>query len=293
MRSRLILCRPFRLRFAGLVLRVLALSVPVIAPSGLTAQPMQLPGAAGSAPVGTPVAPPPPAGQPGAGQPPGTPRPPSAPAVRAVADDAVVGQALMHQGTSGRLVMERRPEGYGLRFSAEGFQITNLLEPCGVSFGEQAVPLESLGRPAGLPRFRLQSSVCPIVVDVLNNALLVVEPQTPCVIEAAQCRLTPRGLWGPDARGLVALARDIEKERVRAESQVREGFRQLGVQGGNDERRDVAREQAGFSSEREQICREFSREASHSFCAAKVTEARAASVRARLTKGAGEPAARR
>jgi hypothetical protein len=290
MRSRLTLRRPFRLRFAGFTLRVLALSALAIAPSGLSAQPMQLPGAAGSAPVGTPVAPPVPAGQPGAAQPPGTPR---RPAVRPVADDAVVGQALMHQGMSGRVVMERQPGGFGLKFTAEGFQTNNLLEPCGVSFGEQAVPLENLGRPEGLPRFRLQSSVCPIVFDVLNNALLVVEPQTPCVIEAAQCRLTPRGLWGPDARGLVALARDIEKERARAETQVRESFRQLGVQGGNDERRNVAREQAGFSSEREQICRDFSREASHSFCAAKVTEARAASLRARLAKGAGEPAPRR
>lgn len=266
----------------------IALVVLMVSCAAVAAQPLQLPGAAGSAPVGTPVAPPP-----AAGQPPGTPRPAALPPARAVADDAIVGQAMLHQGASGRVVMERRAGGYALKFSAEGFQINNLLEPCGVSFGEQAVPLESLGRPAGLPRFKLQSSVCPIVFDVLNNAMLVIEPQAPCVIEAAQCRLTPRGLWGPDARGLVALARDIEKERARAEAQVRDGFRQLTSNGSVEEQRSVAREQAGFSSEREQICRDFAREATHSFCAAKVTEARAASVRARLTKGAGEPAPRR
>jgi hypothetical protein len=43
----------------------------------------------------------------------------------------------------------------------------------------------------------------------------------------------------------------------------------------------VAREQASFSSEREQTCRDFNREGNHGFCAAKFTEARALSLRAR------------
>lgn len=251
-------------------------------PGSVLAQPMQLPGAVGSAPVGVPVAPPaaatgaaPPAGFPGS-------RPAAVP-VKQVADDAIVGQALLHQGRSGRFVMERLRGGYGLKVSFEGFQTTNLLEPCGVAFGDEAVPLESLGRPAGLPRFRLQASACPVVFDVLNNALMVVEPQAPCVIEAAQCRIDPRGLWAPDGRGLVALARDIEKDRARAEAQVREGFRVLGERGSPDDKRMVAREQASFSSEREQTCRDFNREGNHGFCAAKFTEARASSLRARNT----------
>lgn len=249
----------------------------------LAAQPMQLPGSAGSTPVGTPVAPPsaapgaPPAGFPGA-----APKPAAPPPLRVIAEDAIVGQGLAHQGRGGRFVMERMRGGYGLKFAVDGFQTTNLLEPCAVSFGEQAVPLENLGRPEGLPRFRLQSAVCPIVFDVLNNALLVVEPQTPCVIEAAQCRISPRGLWAPDARGLVTLARELEKERGRAEAQVRDGFRQLSARGTADERRLAAREQASFSSEREQICRDFAREPNHGFCATKITEAKAASLRTRL-----------
>jgi hypothetical protein len=245
----------------------------------LRAQPMQLPGAAGSTPVGTPVAPP--AAAPGAPAA-GSARPAAPPPARVIAEDAVVGQGLTHEGRSGRFVMERMRAGYGLKFAVDGFQTGNLLEPCAVSFGDQAVPLESLGRPEGLARFRLQSSVCPIVFDVLNNALLVIEPQTPCVIEAAQCRISPRGLWAPDARGLVALARELERERGRAEAQVRDGFRQLSARGSADERRAVAREQASFSSEREQICRDFAREPNHGFCATKITEARAAALRARL-----------
>jgi len=263
---------------AGLLAGVMALSC-----FGALAQPMQLPGSVGSAPVGTPVTPPPAPG--------GADRPPAgfpgdaraaAPAVKPVPDDAVVGQALLHQGRSGRFVMERQRDGFALKFAADGFQTDNLLEPCAVTFGDQAVPLEPLGRPDGLARFRLRSSVCPIVFDVLNNALLVIEPQAPCVIEAAKCRITPKGLWAPDARGLVALAKETERDRGRAEAQVREGFRLLSTRAGPDDRRSVAREQAGFSSERADICRDFVREESHGFCAARITEARAASLRARL-----------
>jgi hypothetical protein len=271
-------CQTLRIRRRGtLIVLVLGL---MASPGSVLAQPMQLPGAVDSAPVGVPVAPPaaatgaaPPAGFRGS-------RPAAVP-VKQVADDAIVGQALLHQGRSGRFVMERLRGGYGLKVLFEGFQTTNLLEPCGVAFGDDAVPLESLGRPAGLPRFRLQASACPVVFDVLNNALMVVEPQAPCVIEAAQCRIDPRGLWAPDGRGLVALARDIEKDRARAEAQVREGFRVLGERGSPDDKRMVAREQASFSSEREQTCRDFNREGNHGFCAAKFTEARASSLRAR------------
>ncbi len=256
------------------------------------AQPMQLPGSAGSTPLGVPVAPPaagPSANKPAAGFPGSAPKPAATLSIRAVADDAIVGQTLLHQGREGRFVMERLRTGYGLRFSAEGFQTASLLEPCGVSFGDQPVPLESLGRPAGLPRFKLQSSVCPIVFDVVNNGLIVVEPQAPCVIEAAQCRINPRGLWAPEGRSLVALAKELERERTRAEAQVREGFRLLSARAAQDDQRMIAREQASFSSEREQTCREFTREINHGFCAAKITEARAASLRARLNETEAKP----
>lgn len=269
---------------------VAGLGLSLAAAGGALSQPLQLPGAAGATPPGV-AQPPPPASPPQPGLS-GQPRP-GAPPVRQVADDVVVGQALMHNGRSGRLVMERRRGGFGLRFAAEGFQTNNLTEPCAISFGEEAIELEPMGRPNGLPRFRLKAPICPIVFEVMPNALLVLEPQQPCVIEAAQCRITPAGLWGPDGRGMVALARDIERDRARAETQVREGFRNLTNKVSPDEKRTVAREQAGFSSEREQLCRDFNREASHGFCAAKITEARAASLRARLNEGPAEPRPRR
>ena len=215
------------------------------------------------------------------------------PAIKVAGEEAIIGHVLRRNGGSGEAVFEKTATGYGLKLRAEGFQADNLVEPCAISFGDAPLPVTSLGRPAGVPRYKLEASACPIVFDVLNGAMLVVEPTTPCVVEAAQCRIEPRGLWGPDARTLPARAREIESARGAAERAVREGYRVLTAKADAVEQRIIAREQAGFSAERELICREFQREGQLGFCGARVTEARAASLRARLGITSGsKPAAK-
>ena len=91
-----------------------------------------------------------------------------------------------------------------------------------------------------------------------------------------------RDRWGPDARTVAGQAKEIEKARGSAERAVREGYRTLSAKSDAVEQRVVAREQAGFSAEREMICRDFQREGQFGFCGARITEARAASLRARL-----------
>jgi hypothetical protein len=263
--------------------RIITVLAACLLPSfAVVAQPMQLPGASIPAPVGTTAAPPP-----------GTSAPiakPKAPAVVKVpTEDNLAGLVLKRHGSGGEARFEKRGTGYGLKLTVDGFQIANLTEPCAVSFGDQAIPLKSLGKPAGVSRFQLEASICPIVFDVLDGAFLVVEPAAPCMIEAAACRVDPRGLWGPDARTLVSQQREIERARGSAERAVREGYRSLSARVTGPDQRMVAREQAGFSSEREQVCRDFVRESSHGFCAARLTEARAADIRARLgTASAGK-----
>jgi len=246
------------------------------------AQPMQLPGAQPFNAPGTQQAAPP-------SNAPATPRPPSMPAIRVAGEEAVLGRVLRHNGGAGEAVFEKSGAGYGLKLTADGFQSGNLVEPCAVSFGETPVPVTSLGRPAGVPRYRLEASVCPIVFDVLDGAVLVVEPAQPCVVEAAACRIDPRGLWGADARTLAARAKEIEAARGAAERAVREGYRVLTARADAVEQRAIAREQAGFSAERELVCRSYQREGQYGFCGARLTEARAASIRARLGL-ANEPA---
>ncbi len=240
------------------------------------AQPMQLPGAQPfNAPGAQQAAP----SQPGA---PAQPRGPSMPAIKIAGEEAILGKTLHRNGNHGEASFTKTATGYGLKLNLDGFQSANLVEPCSVSFGDDPVPVTALGRPAGVPRYRLEAPVCPIVFEVLESAFLVVEPSEPCIVEVAQCRIDPRGLWGPDARTVVAQAREIERARGSAERAVREGYRTLTAKSDPVEQRSIAREQAGFSAEREMTCRDFQREGQLGFCAARITEARAANLRARL-----------
>lgn len=245
------------------------------------AQPLQLPGAQPFNQPGTQQSAPAATGNPA------PPRARTMPAIKVPGEDSILGKTLRRNGGFGEAMLEKTGSGYGLKLRAEGFQSNNLTEPCAISFGDMPVPVTSLGKPTGLARYKLEAPACPIVFDVLDGAFLVTEPEQPCVIEAAACRIDPRGVWGPDARTLPARAKEIEAERGKAETAVREGFRALSAKADLPEQRTIAREQAGFSSEREQICRDFQREGSHGFCGARITEARAASLRSRL--GLPEP----
>ncbi len=268
-----------RLPYAALCLAPLVIAGAMQA---ALAQPMQLPGAQPFNAPGTQQAAPPSSA-------PAAPRPPSMPPIKVAGEDAILGRVLRHNGGAGEAVFEKSGAGYGLKLTADGFQSGNLVEPCAVSFGETPVPVTVPRTAAGVPRYRLEASVCPIVFDVLDGAVLVVEPTQPCVVEAAACRIDPRGLWGPDARTLAARAKEIEAARGTAERAVREGYRVLTARADAVEQRAIAREQAGFSAERELVCRSYQREGQYGFCGARLTEARAASIRARLGL-ANEPA---
>lgn len=202
--------------------------------------------------------------------------------IKPPAEDNILGQTYRWNGEKGEMTLAKRGEGYGLRLTAEGFQTTNPTESCAVSFGAEAIPVTAIGRPEGAARYRLEASICPIVFDVLEGAVLVHEPVAACVVEAAACRVQVTGIWGPDAAVLVGQTKSIEQARMRAEGALREGFKQLNARAAATDKRSVAREQAGFSSERAQVCRDFRREGAHGFCATKFTEARAISLRSRL-----------
>lgn len=270
----------------------LAIRFAVLALAGWSqaalAQPLQLPGAQPFNAPGTQQAAPPSTGGPA------IPRAPSMPAIKVAGEDAIIGRPLRHNGGLGEATFEKTAGGFGLKLTVDGFQASNLVEPCAVSFGETPLPVVSLGRPAGVPRYRLEAPICPIVFDVLDGAFLVVEPAQPCVVEAAACRIDPRGLWGPDARTLPARAKEIEAARGVAERAVREGYRTLTAKADAVDQRTIAREQASFSAERELICRSYQREGQIGFCGARLTEARAASIRARLgiTAEPAKPAAK-
>jgi hypothetical protein len=133
-----------------------------------------------------------------------------------------------------------------------------------------------------------------MTIDVLDGAIWVRGPAPACVVPAADCQADVRGIWGPTPQGLVALARMFEESRGGAERAVREHYRVLSQRAATQDSRSIVTEQAAFSSERETLCRSYAGEATHGFCNARFTEARAAQLAARLgtaTTGSPAPAA--
>ena len=87
----------------------------------------------------------------------------------------------------------------------------------------------------------------------------------------------------------VARAKEMEKARPKAETTMRANFKALLSNAGKDKIaiKKIAGEQAGFSSEREMLCRDYANETVNGFCALRITEARAASLAARLAGASG------
>ena len=111
----------------------------------------------------------------------------------------------------------------------------------------------------------------------------------------ADCRVDPAGLWGPTPAELgPARDKEIERARGHAEAAVRGNYKALTAS--TKDRPTVmgfAREQAQFSSTREETCRGYAAEGQHGFCAMKLTEARAADLRAKLETALIAKAARK
>lgn len=245
---------------AGLV----AMAAPALA------QPLVLPGAQPPSSVGMPQR----GGPPAAGR--------AAP--RTVPEEAVVGRALQRNGSQGQLVVERLGKGaLAARITMLGMTMSRPDEACAIEMGGDApVPLTSLGRPAGSARYALAAPACPLVLEVLDGAVNVLGPAEGCAFQLADCRVDPHGLWGPEGTELAGRLKDIEQERGRAERGLHDTLRSLMARLQGTELNALAAEQAGFSSEREMVCRDYAGESTHGFCAARLTEARAADLAARL-----------
>jgi len=196
----------------------------------------------------------------------------------------ILGAPLFHDGRGGRLVIERGADNQLVaRLRVEGTQISNPDSACAVELGmDEPVALAALGAPRGVPRYRLAAPICPMVFDVLQGAVLVADPEATCRFPEADCEGRIGGLWGPAAPGLIARAKQIERQRGRDERSLRDNVRALLQRLSGNEQRDAAAEQAAFSSDREMLCRSYDGEADHGFCAERVTAARVTAVKARL-----------
>jgi hypothetical protein len=203
----------------------------------------------------------------------------------AAADPAFLDRTLLQNGGQSRLEVERRDGGLvAARLQLAGLASDGSGKACQVDLtASGALRLAELGGESGLPRYEVPAEGCAMSFTALNGAALMKGPGQACVFAKEACRVDVSGLWGPPAASVLKIARDIEKARSRADQAVRSHYKTLiGRAVGNEAVKTVAREQAGFSAEREMVCRPYDKEVEHGFCHARFSEARAAELAARL-----------
>ena len=271
------------------LLALLSTAAPVVAtpalaqlvlPGAVAPTPEGAPGAA--APAAKPAAKPKPHRRPGDAA--GLPAPaPAAPALAKVLPAAsLAGQTLYRDGRGSEITFETRDKALVVSHLVLAGKADDGSE-CRVDVADLPLPVRDEGQPGGMARIGIPVPACPISFDVLDGAALETGDHATCAFAAARCTVDPTGLWGPQAATLTPeRAKAIERQRSLAEAAVRASFKRLVA---NTKDRPTimgyAREQAQFSSTREEICRGYAGEVKHGFCSTRLTEARAAALRTR------------
>jgi len=258
-----------------------ALLSALAASTGAVAQ-MALPGAVAPAPTGAVAAPA------------ETPKPKPRAAVAPVApklpsEDSILGRVLYQDGEArGSIELQRRCGALEVaRLSLVGDRLTRSGETCRIEVSEplRLTPRETA---SGLHRYEVEFPACPFGFDALDGAILVSAEGKACELKQADCRADPNGLWGMGAGDFdPKRASDMLTMRARIDQTVRNDFKALydKIKSEKAQRKELVREQAGFSARREEICRSYIQEADFGYCALRVTEARALALGTQLAKG--------
>ena len=214
---------------------------------------------------------------------PGQPKPAG---LKPPSEETISGHELSRDGFAGVIAFQRGSD-KGLeitQLSIAGERISHPGEQCRVAVVAGA-PIQTrfAGRPNGVSRYEVLIEACPFSLDVLEGAILVAPAPQTCDFQAADCRVDPAGLWGPPGNAIGPdQTKQLERERGRVDSAMLAKFHALLTSAGKDKEaiKQIASEQAGFSSEREVICRNYLREDIHGFCGLRITQARALALQA-------------
>jgi hypothetical protein len=272
-----------KMRFAWLVALLAVSGAPIQALAQI-----QLPGAFTPSQGG---AAPPPSGEPA--------RPRQAPQPVSIAppgEETILGRQFQRKGSAGLMVFERKAPVEMSRLVLVGEHVDRSYEACRVEISGGKIPVKPGPQADGLVSFDVEMEACPFSVDVLDGAVRV-RGQV-CEIKAASCRVDPTGIWGPSGSAINAEeAKSIERQRGAWDKEARDLFRAILANAGKDraKQKQIAAEQAAFSSRREEACRDYAGEDRHGFCASRVTLARAVALSAELrgNKPPAKPAPKR
>lgn len=204
-------------------------------------------------------------------------------------DDAILGKTLTLDGSRGGVEFQRVGDRIEVaRLTLTGDRISRSGEACRVEVSGTPLALQAKESDSGLKAYQIVFPACPFSFEVLDGAVLVATSGGACELKAADCRADPAGLWGMSESEFDAKrSKDMFSQRARVEKTVRNDFRVLyeKYKKDIDLRKQIVREQAGFSSLREEICRNYAQESDFGYCALRITEARALTLATQLAKG--------
>ncbi len=252
----------------------------VLGSNSVSAQ-LALPGAAPPAPAPASTSKPKKAGAPATGA--GAPA--KAARIAPPSPASIDGRPLLLNGRSGLLQISGAGDTLQVdKLRLAGESVSDSGQQCVVDIvGEKPILATRVGRPDGLERYEVDVPACPFAFDVLNGAVLVPPQITACVFKAADCQTSPGGLWGPDPDSIEKDAPAIAKQRALADKTMGKAVQALQERAqDNQDAADLVRDQNGFAGARDDECRNYGKESTLGFCAANLTEARAALLEARL-----------
>jgi hypothetical protein len=210
-------------------------------------------------------------------------------------EESASGKPLYLDGTRSAIELQRSGGEFQVaKLTLTGDRIARSGETCRVDVAGMPLKLTQRESESGLRHYQIEFPACPFSFDVLDGAILVSNQGGACELKAADCRADPTGLWGVGGGELTdpKRAKEMLNQRARTEKTVRADFQSLYAKNKKDKivRKLLVREQAGFSSHREEICRSYAQESDFGYCALRVTEARALTLGTQLAKGVKLPA---
>lgn len=216
---------------------------------------------------------------------------------RIAAEDSVLDRILMLNGANGQMQFSKANGKFSLeKLTLAGNMISRPGDSCQVQvITNQSTPLAALGKPDGVLRYQNDAPACTFTLDILQGAVIVKSTTEICKFEAADCQVRPSGMWGPNAKTISEsqISADVSA-RTQAEVALRASYKSL-MERHSDRAsvKEVAREQAAFTSQREEMCRNFVMEDKHGFCGARYSEFKVSNLRMRLGENseAGAPVA--
>ena len=201
--------------------------------------------------------------------------------------EAVIGRPLHLNGISGTIELSKTGNALVLsKFILAGHRISRPGDQCQVEImSKSPLQLSEAGRSNGVLSYESKMPVCSFSLDILQGALMLKTAANLCSFVDADCNTRPDGMWGPSPAAIspAQIQADVHA-RTLAETSLRSSFRQL-----MDHQKDaviirtLASEQAAFSSQREEMCRDYMREDRHGFCAARFTEHKLTQIHHRLS----------